>query len=133
MIIFHELRSVFGQGVDYAASQCIIAVEVIFCTLGVQLFACLVTCVGVICRIEITVGGNAAHVVHRRSHRRFDACVDGCGVDSHSAPTADTQYADAFRVCIFACRQIVYGCTEVFGIDVGRSHVAGLPSALAGK
>lgn len=37
------------------------------------------------------------------------------------------------RVNVVARRQVVYRGAEVFGVDVGRCHIARLPTALAGE
>ena len=97
VVVFHELRSVLRQRLDDSSGKRVYAVPVVLDTLGVELTAGLVAGIGIVSRIEIAVGCNPAHVVHRRSHRGLDAGVYGSCIDRQAAPAADSQDADALR------------------------------------
>lgn len=97
VVVFHELRSVLRQRLDDSSGKRVYAVPVVLDTLGVELTAGLVAGIGIVSRIEIAVGCNPAHVVHRRSHRGLDAGVYGRCIDRQAAPAADSQDADALR------------------------------------
>ena len=132
VVIFHELRGVIGQWVDYAAGKGITAVAIVFRTLRVQLLAQFVTLLGSHA-VKIAFRSCAAYVVHRRGHGSFDARVDGCGIDGKSAPAANPDKPDTFRIHVGECAKVIHCCTEIFRIDVGRCHIARFAAAFTGK
>ena len=98
-----------------------------------QSLAHFVTGLRVVRLVKIAVGGDTAHVVHGRGDRRLYASVDSGRIDCHAAPAANSDDADAFRINIVACREEIYGCHEIFGIDIRAIHVARLAARFAGE
>ena len=58
---------------------------------------------GCVFAAKITLNIYLAHIVHCGGDGGFDAWVDSGSVDCHSAKTANSYNANAFRVNIFAC------------------------------
>lgn len=118
VVILDEERGVIRKRVDHAAGQRICPTAVVRDALRVQRPLLLVTGVGGILRVEVTLGIDAGHVVHRGCHGRLDAGVQCGRVQRHAAPTADADGADAFRIHVLLHGQEVDGCLEVLGVDV---------------
>ena len=107
IVVLNKLRGVIWQRIDNSPGKGIGAVTVILRTLGIELPADSVAGFGIVSGIEITVGSGTAHVIHRRSHCSLDAGIHGGGIDGHSTPATDAEDTDAFRINVFACRQII--------------------------
>ena len=87
---------------------------------------------GVLLHIDfIAVGHNAGHVVHGAGGNRLDAGVAGGGVQRHAAPAANAQDADLLAVHEILQAEKIDGGGKVFGIDVGRCHIAWLAARFA--
>ena len=133
VIILDELRRIIRKSLCHASSQSVCAVAVIFCALCVQLFAQSCTRLGIVCRIEISVCIYPAHVIHCRSHGRFDSSIQSRRVYGHASPSADTEDANALRVYVCTCGEIVYRSAKIFGVDVGRGYITGFSAAFSCK
>ena len=121
VILTHEKRSVLGNRIDYAAVEFVTAVAVVFCALSVEPFAQLVTVIGAH-GVEISVGIHAAHVVHGCRNCSLDASIDSRCIKRHASPSTNTENADALCIYIVTGGKIIDRCTEIFRIDVRRSH-----------
>ena len=130
VVVLHKLRRILRKRVHDTSRTRIAAAARILRALGVEPPALGITAVG-IHRIEISVGRNAAHVIHRRTDRSLDTGIYGRGVQRHAAPTAYTQDTDTLRIDIIARREIVDRRTEILRVDIGRGNVAGFAAALS--
>ena len=83
--------------------------------------------------IKIPVRYHPAHVVHRGGHGCLDARIHSGRVDSKASPAADANNANRFRIHIRAVRQIINRSREVFRIEIGGSHIPGLPAGFTGE
>ena len=133
VVIFDELRSLIWNWVDDAAGAFVSAVFIIDGALLAHGFARSLACFGVVESIVVIVGGDAAHVVHRRGDSRFDARVDGCRVDGHASPAADAQNADGFGIDAFVRCEKVNSSAKILGINVWRVHVTRFAATLASE
>ena len=133
MIILHKLRSVLRQRIHHSSGARVCPVAVVLSALRAEHTAHGVARSGTVSLIKISVCRHAAHVIHRRSHRRLYAGVHSCRVESESAPPAYAENADARGIHIIANGKPVYRRAEVFGIDVWRRHIARTASALTRK
>lgn len=61
----------------------------------------------------------------------LDARVGYRRVQCHAAPTADAQNADFVAVHEILQAEIIHSGAEIFGIDVGRGHIAWLAARFA--
>ena len=129
VVVLHKLRRILRKRVHDTSRARIAAAARILRTLSIEPLTLGVTAVG-IHRIEISVGRNAAHVIHRRTDRSLDTGIYGRGVQGHAAPTAYTQDTDTLRIDIIARREIVDRRTEILRVDIGRGNVAGFAAAL---
>ena len=109
------------------------AVAIVFRPLGIQLLAHFIAGVRIVIGIEVAVCRPPTDVIHRGSHRRFDARIHSRRVDGKTSKATDAEYADALRVYIVTGGQIVYRRTEIFRVDVRRCLTTGLPAAFSGK
>ena len=132
VIVLHKLRRVLRQRINHAARQRIAAVFIVLGALCIHCFSLLKACLFRILAVKVAVGSHTSHVVHGHSSGSFDAGVNGCGVDCHTAPAADTDDTDALRVNILLHGEEVHRCAEILGVDVRRSDIAGHTAALAG-
>ena len=133
VVVLNKLRRVGGQRINHATALLIVALSVFLGALAAHGLACLVASLLVVGRVEVTVGADAAHVVHCHNHSAFDARVEcGC-VESQSSPTADAQDSYSLGVGLLKGREEIYGGHEIFGVDIGRSHAARMTAALAGE
>ena len=133
VIVLHELRGIGGQRVRHTSCQGVASVAVVLGALGVELLLHRVAGIGVVGGIVVAFGVDAGHVVHRDGHCGLDARVDGGGVHRKASPAAHAEDAHLLRIDIGARGEIVDGGAEVFGINVRRSHITGLPAALTGE
>ena len=132
IIILHKLRSIFRKRINHSSSKCITAVFHIFRTLSIQLFPKFITLV-CIHGIKIAVGGYPAHIIHRRSDRCLDACINGCCIDGKSSPTTDSHNSNAVSIHQITYRQKIDCCTEIFRIYIGRSYITRFSTAFPCK
>ena len=98
MVVLEELRSIGRQFVGHAATRLRETVTEVLCALHCQFLAERVAGFGAVVGIEIAVGIDATHVVHRRSDCRLDARVCGSGIDGQSAPAADADDTDLLGI-----------------------------------
>ena len=133
VVVFHEERRVIRQGIDHAASEFVFAGLKVCEPLCAHGFLRLVAGFLAVGGVEVSLRVHAGHVVHRGSDRGFDAGIEGCSIDRHAAPAADADDTDAVRIGLLMQGKKIHRGHEVFGIDVGRSHVPDVPAALAGK
>lgn len=76
VIVFYELWGIFRKRIHDTSCEGVCAVPVVLGALGIQLDAQVMTGVGGVCRIEVAVGSDAAHVIHGGSDGGLDAGVD---------------------------------------------------------
>ena len=70
-----------------------------------SLLSLLKACLFRILAVKVAVGSHTSHVVHGHSGGSFDAGVNGCGIDRHTAPAADTDDTDMLGVHILPARR----------------------------
>ena len=80
----------------------------------------------VVISIEITIGRDTSHIVHRAGHRSLDAGIERRRIDGHASETADTDDTDAFGIDIVQRGEEIYRRQKVFRIDVRAGGSAGL-------
>ena len=133
VVIPHELRGIFGQGVGNSACQGIVAITVIFRALRVQLFTHLIACRSIVRRIEVAASRNPAHVVHSNRDCGFYTGIDSSGIHRKASPAANSQNSYALRIHILAVGKVVHRSAKIFRIDVGRCHITGPAAAFSCK
>ena len=133
VIIFYKKRRICRERVYYAAAKFVSAGFVIFGALCVQRLAFGVACITAVFGVKITVGVHARHIIHGTGYGSFNAGIQRGGVQCHAAPAANANNAYFIGVNHFICRKVVYCCLKVLGVNIGRSHIAGLPAAFTGK
>ena len=119
-IVLQELRSIGRSHFRIATGMGISPVSIVLGTLRVQPPLHLVTGIGTVILIKIAFSCHTGHVIHRHSHCRLDTGVNGSSIDRKPSESADTEYADTFRINIFACGKIIHSCAEIFSVDVRR-------------
>ena len=133
VIIFYKKRRICRERVCYAAAKFVSAGFVIFGALCVQRLAFGVARITAVFGVKITVGVHARHIIHGAGYGSFNAGIKCGGVQCHAAPAANADNADFIGVNHFVCRKVVYSCLKVLGVNIGRSHIAGLRAAFTGK
>ena len=132
VIVLYKLRCVLRQRIDYAARQRIAAVFIVLGALCIHCFSLLKACLLRILAVKVAVGSHTGHVVHGHGSGRFNAGVNGGGIDRHTAPAADTDDTDALRVNILLHGEKVHRCAEILSVDVWRCDITGHTAALTG-
>ena len=133
VIIFYKKRRICRERVCYAAAKFISAGFVIFGALCVQRLAFGVARIAAVFGVEITVCVHARHIIHGACYCSFNAGIQRGGVQCHSAPAANADNADFIGVNHFICCKVIYRCLKILGVNIWRSHIAGLPAAFTGK
>ena len=133
VIILHKERRVLRKGIHNAAGKGIGAVPEIFRTLFVDCFTGSLAGFFGISGVEITVPGYTGHIVHGRGHGRFDTGVDAGSLQSHAAPAADADYADAFRVHQVTAGKKIDRRLEIFHVDIRGVHRPREAAGLSGE
>ena len=82
--------------------------------------------------VVIAFGRHARHVVHGAGGHGLDAGVADGGIERKTTEAANTQNADFITVDVIQRAEKIHRCAEVFGVDVGRGHIAWRAAALAG-
>lgn len=96
MIIAYKLRRIGRNRIDHPSCTDIRTVPIIFGALGIEPAAHLITCVGVVRLVEISVGRTTADIVHSRCDGNLDARVVSGSVDGKTTPAAYTEDPDTF-------------------------------------
>ena len=90
VIVLYKLRCVLRKRINYATRQRVAAVFIVLRALHIQRFSLFKACLLRILAVKVAVGSYTGHVVHSHSRGRFNAGIDGGGIDRHAAPAADT-------------------------------------------
>ena len=130
MVVLHKLWSIGRQRVYYTSSKSKCTVSIILRTLSIKLAPQFMPCIG-IHRIEITVSIDPAHVVHGCRNCSLDASIDSRCIKRHASPSTNTENADTLCIYIVTGGKIIDRCTEIFRIDVRRSHITGLAATFS--
>ena len=91
---------------------------VLFGTLCIELLAFLVTGVFIVVGIKIAICIYAVHVVHCRGNSSLDACVDSSCIKCQTAPSANADNTDTFRVNIRLSGEKIDGSLKIFRVDI---------------
>ena len=132
MIILNEKRSVLRQRIHHTASQLIASPAVICNALGIECLTGSIACI-LIHGIKIPIGIHAAHVIHGHGGSRLHTGVNRRCVQGKSAPAADPDDADAFRIHIVLHGEEIDRRLKILRVDIRGCHVSGLTAALAGE
>ena len=137
VVILDEPRCISRKVVGHTADPFIIAILIVDGPLVTDGFArrhpFFLKRIGILFIIEVAVRRNAAHIVHSRCDRRFDARIVSGRIEGKAAETADADKADAVGIDIVLRRKEVNSRREIFRADVRRGHVARSATAFPGK
>ena len=133
IIIFNKKRSILGQWVCHSARASIRAVFVVQCALGIQRFSLFISGFFAILCVKISFCRYARHIIHGRRNGSLDSRINRRGIQRHTSPAANTDNTDFFRIHAIMRRQKIDCGLKIFGIDIGRSHIARASSAFPRK